>query len=86
MTLEIALVLGILVAAVILFVTEVVRVDLVALMVLVPHIASASSDTRGKMASMAASNALAHLRRERAPDIVNPEVYDTDAYRRRTGG
>ena len=54
--------------------------------VLVPHIASASSDTRGRMASMAASNALAHLRRERAPDIVNPEVYDTDAYRRRTGG
>ncbi len=53
--------------------------------VLLPHIASASTDTRGKMASMAAANALAHLRRERAPNVVNPEVYDTAAYRQRTG-
>jgi len=51
--------------------------------VLVPHIGSASRDTRGQMASMAAANALAHLRRERAPNAVNPEVYDTEAYRRR---
>ncbi len=51
--------------------------------VLMPHIASASRDTRGKMASMAAENALAHLRRERAPNCVNPEVYDTEAYRER---
>ena len=48
-----------------------------------PHIASASIDTRGRMATMAAENALAHLRRERAPNVVNPEVYETDAYRRR---
>lgn len=50
-----------------------------------PHIASASHDTRSKMASIAATNALAHLRREQAPNVVNPEVYDTDAYRRRVG-
>ncbi len=53
--------------------------------VLLPHIASASRDTRGRMAAMAATNALAHLRRERAPNVVNPEVYDTAAYCRRAG-
>jgi glyoxylate reductase len=51
--------------------------------VLVPHVGSATRDTRGKMATMAATNALAHLRRERAPNAVNPEVYETEAYRRR---
>ena len=51
--------------------------------VLVPHIGSASEDTRNKMAEMAAVNALAHLRRRPAPNVVNPEVYRTDAYRRR---
>ncbi|MEM9557706.1 MAG: D-glycerate dehydrogenase [Acidobacteriota bacterium] len=51
--------------------------------VLFPHIASATHDTRSKMATMAAENALAHLRREPAPNVVNPEVYDTEAYRRR---
>jgi glyoxylate reductase len=50
-----------------------------------PHIASASHDTRSRMATMAATNALAHLRRERAPNVVNPEVYDTEAYRSRVG-
>jgi glyoxylate reductase len=54
--------------------------------VLLPHIASATKDTRDKMASMAATNAVAHLRRQRAPNIVNPAVYDTAAYRVRTGG
>jgi glyoxylate reductase len=54
--------------------------------VLLPHIASASRDTRDKMAVIAATNALAHLRHKRAPDVVNPEVYDTEAYCRRTGG
>jgi glyoxylate reductase len=54
--------------------------------VLVPHIASASLDTRNTMATMAATNAVAHLRRQRAPNVVNPEVYDTAAYRERTGG
>lgn len=51
--------------------------------VIVPHIGSASRDTRDKMATMAATNALAHLRRERAPNCVNPEVYESEAYRRR---
>ena len=44
---------------------------------LVPHIASASFATRGKMAEMAAANLLAGLRGERLPNPVNPEVYGT---------
>ena len=51
--------------------------------VLLPHIASATSGTRGRMASMAAENALKFLARERAVNPVNPEVYETEAYRRR---
>jgi len=54
--------------------------------VLLPHIASASNDTRGKMSTMAATNALTHLRNEPAANPVNPEVYDSAAYRRRTEG
>jgi glyoxylate reductase len=42
----------------------------------VPHIASASRPTRGKMAEMAAANLLAGLRGERLPTPVNPEVYE----------
>ena len=42
----------------------------------VPHIASASRATRGKMAEMAAANLLAGLRGEPLPNCVNPEVYD----------
>ncbi len=53
---------------------------------LLPHIASASRDTRGRMARMAAENLLAHLRRQRAPNVVNPEVYGTEAYIQRSGG
>jgi glyoxylate reductase len=53
--------------------------------VVVPHIASASRDTRNRMATMCAENAVAHLKRERAPFCVNPEVYETEAYRRRIG-
>jgi glyoxylate reductase len=41
----------------------------------VPHIASASRATRGKMAAMAAANLLAGVRGERLPTPVNPEVY-----------
>jgi glyoxylate reductase len=41
-----------------------------------PHIASASYATRGRMASMAAANLLAGLRGERLPNPVNPELYD----------
>ena len=51
--------------------------------VMLPHIASASVATRDRMATMCAENAVSHLRRERAPNCVNPEVYETDAYRRR---
>jgi lactate dehydrogenase-like 2-hydroxyacid dehydrogenase len=43
--------------------------------VVVPHIASASKVTRGKMAAMAAANLLAGLRGERLPTCINPEVY-----------
>ena len=43
---------------------------------IVPHIASASPATRGRMAEMAAANVLAGLRGERLPTPVNPEVYE----------
>jgi glyoxylate reductase len=51
--------------------------------VLVPHIGSATVDTRNRMAAMAADNAIAHLRHERAPNVVNPAVYDSAEYRHR---
>lgn len=41
--------------------------------VVVPHIASASVETRTKMATMAASNLLAMLKGEPIPNLVNPE-------------
>lgn len=53
--------------------------------VLFPHMGSASHDTRDRMAGMAAENPLHHLRGERAPNVVNPQVYETDAYRARVG-
>jgi glyoxylate reductase len=53
--------------------------------VLLPHLGSASRETRDKMATMAATNTLAFLRKERAPNTVNPEVYHTPAYRHRIG-
>ncbi len=42
--------------------------------VLTPHIASASIETRGRMAEMAAENVIAGLSGSRPPTIVNPEV------------
>jgi glyoxylate reductase len=54
--------------------------------VLAPHTGSASQDTRSRMAVIAATNALHHLRGERAPNVVNPEVYETTAWRARVGG
>lgn len=42
--------------------------------VLVPHIASASLDTRTAMATMAADNIIAFMRGETPPNVVNPEV------------
>jgi lactate dehydrogenase-like 2-hydroxyacid dehydrogenase len=44
--------------------------------IVVPHVASASRSTRGKMAAMAAANLLAGLRGERLPNPINPEVYE----------
>ena len=51
--------------------------------VLAPHTASATVDTRARMATIAATNTIAHLRGERAPDCVNPEVYQGEAWGRR---
>jgi glyoxylate reductase len=48
--------------------------------IIVPHIGSASADTRDRMAVIAATNALAFVRRERAPDTVNAAVYQTPEY------
>jgi glyoxylate reductase len=42
--------------------------------VLAPHIASASLETRTKMACIAAENVVAHLKAQRPPNILNPEV------------
>ncbi len=53
--------------------------------VLLPHLGSTSRETRDKMATVAATNALSLLKKEKAPNTVNPEVYDTDVYRRRLG-
>jgi len=44
--------------------------------VLAPHIASASIDTRTRMATMAAENMLAALEGKIPPNIVNPEIYN----------
>ena len=41
----------------------------------VPHIASSTVQTRNLMATMAAENLIAGLRREPLPNCVNPEVY-----------
>jgi len=39
-----------------------------------PHIASATFDTRTKMATMAAGNIVSFFKGERPPNIINPEV------------
>lgn len=44
--------------------------------VIVPHLGSATLETRGKMASIAATNIVARLRGQRPPNCVNPEVLD----------
>jgi len=46
--------------------------------VIAPHIASASFQTRNKMATMAAENLIAGLKGERLPNCVNPQVYARD--------
>jgi glyoxylate reductase len=44
--------------------------------ILAPHIASASFQTRNKMATMAAANLIAGLRGERLPNCANPQLYE----------
>lgn len=44
--------------------------------ILTPHIASASRETRTKMATMAAENVIAALSGSRPPTLVNGEVFD----------
>ena len=45
--------------------------------VLIPHLGSATIETRTAMAVLAAENALAVLRGEKPPTAVNPEVLAT---------
>ncbi len=45
--------------------------------VLAPHIASASLETRTKMASIAAENVIALFKGQRPPNMLNPEVLKT---------
>src|ERR1035438_7192233 len=47
--------------------------------VLAPHIASASVDTRRKMSMMAAENAVAGMEGRRPPNLLNPEVWERRA-------
>ncbi|HSB05015.1 MAG TPA: D-glycerate dehydrogenase [Thermodesulfobacteriota bacterium] len=53
--------------------------------VVLPHIGSATNDTRGQMAVVAAKNALAMLQGKRPKNIVNPQVLEASEYLRRTG-
>jgi glyoxylate reductase len=53
--------------------------------VLLPHIGSATEDTRGQMAVLAAKNAIVMLRGIRPKNIVNPEVFGSADYLRRIG-
>lgn len=53
--------------------------------VLLPHIGSATKDTREQMAVLAAKNAVMMLQRRKPPNIVNPEVYELPEYLRRLG-
>lgn len=50
---------------------------------LLPHLGSATRATRDRMAEIAADNAIAMGRWERAPHCVNPEVYAQPAWARR---
>lgn len=51
--------------------------------VLLPHLGSATDDTRARMATMAADNAVAMRRGEVAQHCVNPAVYGSAPYRHR---
>ena len=45
--------------------------------VVAPHIASSSVDTRREMSMLAARNAVAALEGQRPPTLLNPEVWDS---------
>jgi len=49
--------------------------------VLVPHIGSASFETRTRMSVMAAENAAAALTGRRPPNLLNPDLWDSSAFR-----
>ncbi len=51
--------------------------------VLLPHIGSATKDTRELMAVVAARNALAMLKGVKPPNIVNPQVFKSPKYLRK---
>jgi lactate dehydrogenase-like 2-hydroxyacid dehydrogenase len=51
--------------------------------VLLPHIGSATQDTRNQMAVVAAKNAIAMLKGKKPANIVNPEVFESAEYHRR---
>lgn len=51
--------------------------------IVVPHIASASIQTRIKMAELAVNNLLAGLKGDRPPHLLNPDVLDSQALRAR---
>jgi lactate dehydrogenase-like 2-hydroxyacid dehydrogenase len=53
--------------------------------VLLPHIGSATEDTRGQMAVLAAKNAIVMLGGKKPKNIVNPEVFGSADYLRRIG-
>ena len=53
--------------------------------VLLPHIGSATEDTRNQMAVVAARNAIAMLKGKKPPNLVNPEVLTSRAYLERIG-
>jgi glyoxylate reductase len=53
--------------------------------VLLPHIGSATQDTRGMMAVVAARNAVAMLKGKKPRNLVNPKVLESPEYQRRIG-
>ncbi len=52
---------------------ELMQIDNV---VLLPHVGSATKETRSNMADMAAENMIAGLKGKRPPNCVNPEVFE----------
>ena len=53
--------------------------------VLLPHIGSATLDTRGQMAVVAAENGVAMLQGKKPKNIVNPQILGSSKYLRRIG-